>query len=614
MTLRVSTESAGCAPQITDYLDAEGHIAIPDDATLTSYLDRNVGNLGDAVAYRYLDYDRDPGGRAVDLTWRRLGTRLRAVGARLQQVTAPGDRVAILAPQGLEYVVGFFAAIAASNIAVPLFVPELPGQAERLEAVLDDAEPSVVLTTSQAAESVQAVLRSRSRRRRPRVIAVDAIPAAVGATFVPAALGTDDIAYLQYTSGSTRTPAGVEITHRGVCTNVVQMILALDLDWNVRGVSWLPLFHDMGLLMIVFPALCGGQMTMMSPMAFVRRPDRWIRALADESRYGRTFSAAPNFAFDVAVQRGLPKAGQDLDLSNVAGVVNGSEPVSMASIGRFNDTFGPYGLPATAVKPSYGMAEATLFVSTIDPVSAAGAVYLDREQLGAGHAVRVDPDAPNAVRQVSCGRVAHSQWVVIVDASTDAELPDGEVGEIWLHGDNIGSGYWRREEETELAFHNKLQSRLPTGSHAEGAAEGGTWFKTGDLGVYLDGELYIVGRIKDLVIVDGRNHYPQDIEATVAEASTAVRAGYVAALSVPSEAPDGPGERLVIVAERAPGAGRLAPEPVVDKIRAAVSRRHALPVADVRLVAAGTIPRTTSGKLARAACRARYLAGDLDAR
>ena len=616
MSLRDSTESPGlgATPQIAEYLDAEGHIAIPDGASLTSYLDHNIGNLGDAVAYRYLDYGMDAGGRPVDLSWRRLGIRLRAVGSRLQQVTAPGDRVAVLAPQGLEYVVGFFAAIAAGNIAVPLFVPELPGQAERLEAVLGDAEPSVVLTTSEAADSVQAVLRKSPRQHRPRVIAIDAIPDAVGSAFVPAALKTDDIAYLQYTSGSTRAPAGVQITHRGVCTNVLQMILALELDWKVRGVSWLPLFHDMGLLMIVFPALCGGQMTVMSPMAFVRRPYRWIRALADESRYGRTFSAAPNFAFDVAVQRGLPRPGQDLDLSNVAGLINGSEPVSMASIDRFNKAFSPYGLPATAVKPSYGMAEATLFVSTIDAESPASVAYLDREQLEAGHAVQVDPCAPNAVRQVSCGRVARSQWAVVVDAETDAESPDGEVGEIWLHGDNVGSGYWRRDEETELSFRNKLQSRLQTGSHAEGAAEGGTWFKTGDLGVYLDGQLYIIGRIKDLVIVDGRNHYPQDIEATVAEASTAVRAGYVAAFSVPSDTLDGSGERLVIVAERAAGAGKVDPKPVINEVRAAVSRRHGLHVADVLLVAAGAIPRTTSGKLAHAACRTKYLAGMFQAR
>ncbi|OBH01918.1 fatty-acid--CoA ligase [Mycobacterium sp. E2699] len=593
--------------RLADYLDAEGHIALPDDATLTSRLYRNIAELGDAVSYRYLDYGHVADGEPVELSWARLGVRLRAVGARLQQVTAPGDRVAILAPQGTDYVVGFFAAIAAGNIAVPLFAPELPGQVERLDAVLGDAVPSVVLTTTGAAETVQSFVRTLPRHRRPRVIAVDAVPDSVGATFAPAHPGIDDIAYLQYTSGSTRTPAGVEITHRGVITNVVQMIDSVGLDWNIRSISWLPLFHDMGLLMIMFPALCGGQITLMSPTAFVRRPYRWIRELARQSRHGRTFAAAPNFAFDLAAERGLPGPGEELDLSNVAGLINGSEPVSIASIEKFSEAFAPYGLPATAVKPSYGMAEATLFVSTIGPQARPSVVHLDRDELGAGRAVPVVPGAANAVAQVSCGRVARSLWAVIVDPDTEAELPDGRVGEIWLHGDNVGRGYWGRTAETELAFRNKLQSRLEAGSHADGSAVGGTWFRTGDLGLYLDGELYIVGRIKDLVIVDGRNHYPQDIEATVSAAAPAVRDGHVTAFSVPREPA---GEQLVIVAERAAGAGKADPTVTVEAIRAAVSRRHALPVADVRLLSAGRIPRTTSGKLARRECRARYLAGE----
>lgn len=589
--------------KIEDYLDPAGHIAIPEGVTLTSYLDQNVAALADTPSYRYLDYEHD--GRVVELTWTQLGTRLRAVGARLQQVTQPGDRVAILTPQGVDYVVGFFATIQAGNIAVPLFAPELPGHAERLDAVLNDAQPSVVLTTTAAAESVGDFLRKLPRSRRPRMIAVDAVPDSVGTTFEPASLDTDDVAYLQYTSGSTRTPAGVEITHRSACSNVLQMIISVGLDWNIRSVSWLPLFHDMGLLMIMFPALCGGHITLMSPVAFVRRPNRWITELAASDL--PTFAAAPNFAFELAAQRGLPAEGETLDLSNVAGLINGSEPVSMASIEKFNAAFKPYGLPETAVKPSYGMAEATLFVSTIAPDARPSAVYLDREQLGAGRAIKVAADAPNAVAQVSCGQVARSQWAVIVNPDTEAELPDGEVGEIWLHGDNVGRGYWGRAQETELAFRNKLQSRLEDGSRAEGSAVGGTWFRTGDLGVYLDGELYITGRIKDMVIVDGRNHYPQDLEATAAEASTAVRSGFVAAFSVPGDA----GERLVIVAERAAGAGRTDPEPVKEAIRAAISRRHALPVADIKLVAAGAIPRTTSGKLARRACREEYLAGKM---
>ncbi|BBY83189.1 AMP-binding protein [Mycolicibacterium pulveris] len=592
---------------IDDYLDSEGHIVCPEGTTLTSYLQDNIAELGDSVAFRFLDYRGDPDGRPVELSWNRLGVRMRAVGARLQQVTSPRDRVAILAPQGVDYVIGLFAAIAAGNIAVPLFAPELPGHAERLRAVIGDSEPSVVLTTTEGAQAVHESLETVPRVRRPRVIAVDAMPDNVGELFQPYEAATDDIAYLQYTSGSTRTPAGVEITHRAVCTNVAQMILSVGLDRNIRSVSWLPLFHDMGLLMVMFPALCGGQLTLMSPMAFVRRPYRWIRELAAESKYGRTFAAAPNFAFDLAAQRGLPPKGEDLDLSNVGGLINGSEPVSIASIKNFTDAFRPYGLPPTAIKPSYGMAEATLFVSTIDPDAQPKAVYLDREELGGGRAVEVAPDAENAVSQVSCGRVARDQWAVIVDPNTGSEVPDGHVGEIWLHGVNIGRGYWGRTDQTEMVFQNKLQSRLEVDSHAEGAPAGGYWLRTGDLGMYLDNELYIVGRIKDMIIVDGRNHYPQDIEATAAGVSPAVRAGFVVAFGIPSEN----GERLVIVAERAPGKGKADPQPVVDGIRAAVSRQHALPVADVKLVAAGTIPRTTSGKLARRACRAEYLAGKL---
>jgi len=604
----------GSRPELADYLDATGSIVLPDGVNLVTFLDRHIADIGDAVAYRYLDYTQHADGKAINLTWTELGTRLRAIGARLQQVTSRGDRVAILAPQGIDYIVGFFAAIKAGDIAVPLFAPELPGHAERLNTVLADAQPAAILTTAAAGAAVQEFVRSLPRDRRPRVIAIDEVPDSVGATFAPVHLDTDDFAYLQYTSGSTRAPVGVEITHRAIGTNVLQMVISTGMDYDIRSVSWLPLYHDMGLLMIVCVAVFGTQVTLMSPIAFVRRPQRWIRQLAAESQHGRTFAAAPNFAFDLAVKRGLPDAGEELDLSNVVSLINGSEPVSIYSIAKFNAAFAPYGLPSTAVKPSYGMAEATLFVSTIDPAAGATVVYLDREQLGAGHAVRVPPDEPNATAHVSCGRISRSQWAAIVNPDTEAELPDGEVGEIWLHGNNIGRGYWARPEETERVFGNKLQCRLPVGSHADGAPSEATWLRTGDLGIYLDGELYITGRIKDLIIVDGRNHYPQDIEATTAEASSAVRSGYVAAFSVPANGPGEAGERLVIVAERAPIAARTDLQPVIDAIRAAVSRRHGLALSDVLLVAAGTIPRTTSGKLARRACRAQYLKGELSVR
>src|ERR1700753_3998561 len=369
-------------PELADYLSADGGIVLPEGANLVTFLDRHIADIGDAVAYRFLDYSQDSDGRMIELTWAALGARLRAIGARLQQVTSRGDRVAILAPQGIDYIIGFFAAIKAGDIAVPLFAPEFPGHTERLHAVLGDAQPSVVLTTAAAAAAGQEAIRLLPRKRRPRVIAIDEAPDSVGATYVPVHLDTDDIAYLQYTSGSTRAPVGVEITHRAIRTNVLQMVISTGMDWDIRSVSWLPLYHDMGLLMIVCVAVFGTQVTLMSPIAFVRRPQRWIRQLAAESQHGRTFAAAPNFAFELAVERGLPDAGEELDLSNVVSLINGSEPVNIDSIAKFNAAFAPSGLPSTAVKPTYGMAEATLFVSTIDPAAGATVVYLDREQLG----------------------------------------------------------------------------------------------------------------------------------------------------------------------------------------------------------------------------------------
>jgi acyl-CoA synthetase (AMP-forming)/AMP-acid ligase II len=586
-------------------------IVVPDGATLTSNFDRNRALLGDSPAYRFIDYSQDQDGRVVELTWNELWSRVCAIGARLQQVTKPGDRVAILAPQGLDYVAGFFAAVHAGNVAIPLFAPTLSGHGERLAAVLADGRPAAVLTTTAAAESVRDFIRSLAPNERPRMIAVDAVPATLGATFTDPVRDTDDVAYLQYTSGSTRTPAGVEITHRGVYTNAMQMILHGGLNTDVQCVSWLPLYHDMGLMMIVFTAFFGAHVTLMDPMAFLRRPYRWIKQLGIAAASGRTMAAAPNFAFELTAHRGLPPKGEDLDLTNLVCLLNGSEPVTMSAIERFTKAFAPYGLPATAIKPSYGMAEATLSVASIAHDAAASAIFLDREQLGAGRAVQVTPTSPGAVEHVSCGQPIRDQWAIIADPD-GAEVPDGTVGEIWLHGNNVGRGYFGREEETRRVFANKLQSRLEVGSHAEGAEDNGCWLATGDLGVYVDGELYLTGRIKDLIIIDGRNHYPHDIETTVSESSNAIRSGYVAAFSVPAESissTDGSGERLVVVAERAAGAGRAEMQPIADTVRAAISRHHQIRVADVRLVAAGTIPRTTSGKLARNACRAEYLAG-----
>ncbi|MFN8101772.1 MAG: long-chain-fatty-acid--AMP ligase FadD32 [Mycobacterium sp.] len=607
----------------------DGLITFPEGSSVVKHVEKWAKVRGDKLAYRFLDFSTERDGVARELLWGDFSARNRAIGARLQQVTEPGDRIAILCPQNLEYLIAFFGTLYAGRIAVPLFDPSEPGHVGRLHAVLDDCHPAAILTTTAAAEGVRKFFRSRPAKDRPRVIAVDAVPDEVAATWVsPGEVDETTIAYLQYTSGSTRIPTGVEITHLNLATNVVQVIEALEGEEGDRGVTWLPFFHDMGLITALLSPMFGYYSTFMTPAAFVRRPERWIRELArKEGDTGGTISVAPNFAFDHAAARGVPKDGDaPLDLSNVKAVLNGSEPISAATVRRFNEAFGPFGFPPKAIKPSYGLAEATLFVSTTPSADLPTIVSVDRDALNNGRFVVVPDDSPSAVAQAGAGKVGIAEWAVIVDAESATELPDGQIGEIWISGQNMGIGYWGKPEETRETFQNTLKSRT-TPSHAEGARDDATWVRTGDYGAYHDGELYITGRVKDLVIVDGRNHYPQDLEYSAQEASKALRTGYVAAFSVPANQlpdevfqdahaglkrdPDDSSEQLVIVAERAPGAHKLDVAPITDDIRAAIAVRHGVTVRDVLLTAAGAIPRTSSGKIGRRACRSAYLDGTL---
>lgn len=607
----------------------DGRITFPESASLVRHIERWAKVRGDKLAYRFLDFSTEREGVARDLHWADFGARNRAVAARLQQVTEPGDRVAILCPQNLEYLIAFFGILYSGRIAVPLFDPSEPGHVGRLHAVLDNCQPSAILTTTESAEGVRKFFRNRPAKERPRVIAVDAVPDEVGATWIPVEdVDESTIAYLQYTSGSTRIPTGVQITQLNLATNVVQVIDALEGEEGDRGVSWLPFFHDMGLITAMVSPMIGHYFTFMTPAAFVRRPNRWIREMARKpGDSGGVISVAPNFAFEHAAARGLPKDGEEpLDLSNVKAILNGSEPISAATVRRFNEAFGPYGFQPKAIKPSYGLAEATLFVSTTPAGEPPKIVHVDRDELNKQRFVEVAADSPNAVAEASAGKIGVDEWAVIVDADSASEVPDGQIGEIWIHGKNMGTGYWGKPEETIATFQNILKSRTEP-SHADGAADDGHWVRTGDYGAYHEGDLYITGRVKDLVIVDGRNHYPQDLEYSAQESSKALRTGYVAAFSVPANQlpdevfenahaglkrdPDDSSEQLVIVAERAPGSHKLDIGPITDDIRAAIAVRHGVTVRDVLLTAAGAIPRTSSGKIGRRACRSAYLDGSL---
>ncbi|KUN62937.1 fatty acyl-AMP ligase [Streptomyces griseorubiginosus] len=549
----------------------------PAFRTLPEYLRHWAGTTPDRRAFTFVDHPA-PDSRGVHrtLTWRRLDVRVRAVAARLAAEAEPGARVALLCPQGLEYVTGFLAALSAGLVAVPLYPPGLPGQDDRLTAVLSDARPAVILTTSRHLEQV--------RELGERVVAVDQVPDAAASDLEPAG---GEVAYLQYTSGSTRTPAGVEIGHTNVVANACQALTAYGADVRpATCVGWLPLYHDMGLVLsVAAPVVRGLLSVLMDPVAFLHEPARWLRLL---SAHPRALSAAPNFAYDYCASAVTDAQKAELRLDDVFGLINGSEPVRPTTADRFQAAFAGQGLAAGTHCPSYGLAEATVFVSAARPGEPLRRFALDRDALAEGKALPARPDDPRAVLLAGCGAPA-GQRIRIADPVSQADLSEGEVGEIQVRGPNVGRGYWNHEEQSRRVF----------------GADG--WLRTGDLGTVLEGQLLVTGRLKDLIVVDGRNHYPQDVEATVQDTHPALRRDRLAAFGVAG----GSGERVVVVAEhtRTTSLDELDVPALVRAVRAAVSARHGLRLADVVLVAPGTVPRTSSGKVSRALTRERYLAG-----
>jgi long-chain fatty acid adenylase/transferase FadD26 len=561
------------------------------EASISAVLGERARHTPNLPAYTFIDYDVDPEGYSQTLTWSQLHQRARVVAAEIASCTAPADRVAILAPQGLEYIIGFFAAIEAGCIAVPLSVPQFGAHDERASAALQDSAPTVLLTTSAVVTDVVSCARALPGTP-PAVIEIDALDLDAEPTFQRSSRPHNKTALLQYTSGSTRSPAAVVVTHKNILANVQQVRADyFEAEGKVpppdtTTVSWLPLYHDMGLLVGITGALVIGlHSVLMSPMAFLQRPARWVQQLAKNTR---TFTAVPNFAFELAARRTTDEDMAGLDLSDVHTVLSGSERVHAATIRRFLDRFAAFNFPATALKPSYGLAEAMVYVASSGPNRPPTVANFDYEKLSAGHAEACDNQS--GVELVSVG-TPRASTIRIVDSDTRVENPAGMVGEIWLHGDNIANGYWRKPQQSQRTFGGQLVDPS-TGTPL------GPWLRTGDLGVIYDGELFIIGRIKDLLIVDGRNHYPDDIEATTQEIS----GGRVAAISIPDDRT----ERLVVIAEMK---NRGSSEEMQQKLRSvraqvtsAISKSHGLRVADLVLVPPGSIPITTSGKIRRSSC------------
>ncbi|MFI0352011.1 fatty acyl-AMP ligase [Actinomadura sp. 9N407] len=569
-----------------------------DRTPLVTRLARWAEQYPDDRAYTYVDYTTDIGGADIDITWSELDARSRAVAATLRQSTDAGQRVAILAPQNLEYVIAFLGALYARVIAVPLFSPDLPGHADRLMAVYGDAEPECVLTTTEALPHVEAFFDANTIPRPKAVLNVDQVDRAL--TWDPEPIDPDDLAYLQYTSGSTRVPAGVMVTHGNIAVNAEQCWGTFDGIPRVStGVNWLPLFHDMGLVTAVaLPIAHASPAVLMDPVAFIMRPVRWLEQLSKQSH---AFTCAPNFAYEYLSTKVSDEEKAALDLSGVQVFMNGAETIREGTLTRYLQAYRHHGLRAEVQVPAYGLAEATVYVSSSSRYRKPTVKAFDRDALGRGAVEPCAPDDERASVMVGCG-TPYGQHVAIVDPATRERLPEGRVGEIWVHGPNVTAGYWGRPEATAETFQAVLAGD-------RGDLPERPWLRSGDLGVWYEGELYVTGRIKDLVIIDGRNHYPQDIEYTAYSAHEGVRHEYVAAFAVAGRET----ENLVVVAERNRRVPirRLDPREVADAVRGAVQHHHDVRVDDLVLIEPGGLPRTSSGKISRTACRTAYLDGAL---
>ncbi|KLO31292.1 acyl-CoA synthetase [Mycobacterium haemophilum] len=569
------------------------------ESTLTDLLQKAASQFPNRAAYKFIDYDVDPAGFTETLTWWQVYRRSMIVADELRIYASDGDRVAILAPQGLEYIVAFMGALQAGLIAVPLPVPQFGIHDERISAALRDSLPSVIITTSSAiAEVTKYAPHARSAQGpAPVVVAVDALDLDSPRELDASRYARQSTAYLQYTSGSTRTPAGVIVSHKNVITNCAQLMTGYFGDSEKVpsiAVSWLPFYHDMGLVLgIILPMIVQDTAVLLSPMAFLQRPARWMQLLG---KYRGQVSSAPNFGFELAVRRTSDDDMAGLDLGHVRAIVTGAERVNAATLQRFTDRFARFNLSETAIRPSYGLAEATVYVATAGPGRPPKSICFDYQHLSAGQAKRSDSAAGDGANLVSYG-APRASILRIVDPDTRIETPEGTVGEIWVQGDNVASGYWRNSENTERTFGGQLVNPAP-------GTPDGPWLRTGDLGVIFEGELFITGRIKDLLVVDGSNHYPDDIEATIQE----ITGGRVVAIAVPDERT----EQLVTIIEltkwgHADGDAMDKLRTVKRAVTSAISTSHRVRVTDVVLVAPGSIPVTTSGKVRRAACVERYL-------
>ena len=571
-----------------------GPAARTEFSSLVEVLQRRAAEQPNDPAYIFLP---DRGAERPCLSFAELDARARAVAASLAERGQKGDRAVLLFSPGLDFIVAFFACLLAGVIAVPLMVPRRASSRDASAAILADCSPRFAMTRSDLLTDARPDLTERFGTGQLDWVFVDSCSAGSGEPqTLPAPPGREDIALLQYTSGSTSSPKGVIVSHGNLIENSEMIRIAFGNTRKSTHVSWVPLYHDMGLILNVLQSLhIGALCVLMAPVSFMQRPLSWLRAIHD---YRAEVAGGPNFCFDLCVRRHRPEEMHGIDLSCWKVALNGAEPVRANTIDRFASTFAPYGFDGKSIHPAYGMAEATLLISAgrrgTGPVTRA----VDRDALQRNQMVP-PAQAQEAQILVGCGRRLVGERLAIVDPETRMPLGPGLVGEVWVAGPHVAQGYWRNPEATASGFRART---------ASGGAQ--YWLRTGDLGFLdEDGELYITGRIKDLIIIRGINHYPQDIEETVQDCHAALRRDCGAAFSVPGQNDE---EQLVLVQEVERTFRRqIATEEIIASILEAITREHEIAAREIVLIRTGSLPKTTSGKIQRGLARQMFLAGTL---
>lgn len=552
--------------------------------TLTDILLWRGENEPENIAYNFLA----DGENEQLLTYEELDQKCKAIGGFLQSIGSKGDRVLLFFNPGLDYIMAFFGCLYAGMIAVPSYPPKVNREAQRVDTILKDAGASIVLTTDFFLSKLDRMIEKKPSLKELQWININQITPDYVQKWEYPASKREDVCYLQYTSGSTADPKGVMVSHGNLMHNLDIIRQHFRNTKDTRAVVWLPPYHDMGLIGgIMEPIFVGFPVNLMSPFTFLEKPLLWLKAI---SRYRANCSGGPNFAYELCIQRISEQERESFDLSCWDLAFNGAEPVRPETIEKFSKEFAVSGFRKEAFYPCYGLAEATLFVTGGQKIDLPKAISIDEEQLNLNK-IKLD-DTPKGKQLVSSGKAYQNEKVMIVDTEKGCICPENQVGEIWVKSESVAQGYWKKEEETEKTFNAYL-----------GDAGDGPFLRTGDLGFINDGELYVTGRVKDLIIIRGKNHYPHDIELTVENSHEALQPGSGAAFSIEIDG----AERLVIIQEVKRTYRNPNVEEIGQAVRTAVFETHEIQVYALVLIPMMSLPKTTSGKIQRQLSKKKYL-------